>query len=213
VLLQYRMISLSERCECVVYACGVAKGATHARRLAFEGYERSWRGQAGSASTRSVGSYAGQGGVSIYKCMEAAAPRRPMAGAGDSSPGTVDVDPHLTLAPPVSRHPPTPGAAGDPAAGHPYISAALPAPVAVGPDIAVRPRRRWPAIMPRCGRREARAIGMWWPAGARRRSGRPIPGRCGLGRGGAQPTAGGGDGGGQSDGAQQRTPIHGESSI
>ncbi len=212
VLRQHQMISLSECLERIAPACGVAKGPTHARRSAYDGYELSWRGDPPPLG-RSVDSYAGRRDVSIDKAVEAAALRRPMAGAGDLSPGAVDVDPHSPVATPVSRHPPAPGATSDPASGHPYIATALPAPVAVGPDIAMRPRRRWPAIMSQCGRREARAIGIRRPAGAWRRPGRPIPGRCGLGRGGAQPTAGGGDGGGQSDGAQQRASIHGESSI
>lgn len=80
-------------------------------------------------------------------------------------------------------------------------------------DIAVRPRRRRTAIVPRCRRREARAIGIRRPAGPVVRSGRPVSRRGGLSRGGTQPAAGGSDGGGQSDGAQQRASIHRGSSY
>lgn len=139
--------------------------------------------------------------------------RRPCTGPGDSSPGTVNVDPHRPLTPPVSGHPSAPGAARDPASGHPYIAAALPAPVAVGPHVAMRPRWRWAAVMPQCRRREARAVGIRGPARPGRRSWGPISGRCGLSRGGTQPTAGDGEGGGHSDGAQQRASMHGGSSI
>lgn len=130
------------------------------------------------------------------------------------SPRAVDVDPHLSLAAPVAGHPSTPGAPCDPAARHPYIAASLPAPVTVRPYIAVRPWRRWAAIVSRGRRREARAVRIGRPAGRAVRAGRPISGRRGrhgLGRSGTEPAAGADEGGGQSDGAQQGASIHGVS--
>lgn len=126
------------------------------------------------------------------------------------SPRTVDVDPRRSLTAPVAGHPPAPGAPRDPAAGHPYIAATLPAPVAVRPYIAVRPWWRRAAVVPGGWRREARAVPIRRPAGYAVRAWRPVRGRRGLGRGGTQP-AGADEGGGQSDGAQQRASIHGVS--
>lgn len=127
------------------------------------------------------------------------------------SPAAFDVDPARPLASPIARHPAMSRAARDPASRHPDVLAALPAPIPVGPDVAMRLRRRRPAIASRRRRREARAIGVRPAAGPVIGAGpgrRAIAGRRGLRRCARQPAADAGHGRGQSDGAQPRASIH-----
>lgn len=84
-----------------------------------------------------------------------------------SLPAAVDEDPTGSVVAPVAGHPAMTGADGDPAAGYPYIAAVLPAPVAVGPEIAVVARRRRTTVVAMRRRRTVRAVGMRRrPAGA-----------------------------------------------
>ena len=68
-------------------------------------------------------------------------------------------------------------------------------------DAMLRGGDQGAAIVPGGRRCEARAVGIGRPAGHAIRAGRPVYGRSGLGRGGAEPATGAHEGGGQSDGA------------